>query len=174
MLKRFRISDGQYAGWMGKISTLTGLSGCSGAVVGQFSPGWCFGAYGDPEVPTNVGGLTYLTTEIKASDDGMIYAGMNGFRNAAISAHSSPNLNKYKSSGSFVGWRGRIGTVPTSGETGCTTTAVNSPTPGWCKGGTAAFGTDLGGMTSIRGMALDQDFIYYIDSAPGRFVRTVK
>src|SRR6185436_19823873 len=43
--------------------------------------------------------------------------------------------------GAFIGWIGSVATSPLGGESGCAGAAPNTPTPGWCLGGTSKFST---------------------------------
>lgn len=140
-IQRFNIDTGAYGGWIGRISTSAsnrptgGDPGCSSALEGTFTPGWCTGGLstnGDSD------GMLYQPT-------GIFYQSGNLYvidtRNNRVSSYSAVT-------GAFNGWIGRIGTAPTSGCTWGNNGNYNVSTSGWCIGGKASVansGTDRGG-----------------------------
>src|SRR6185503_1028668 len=82
---------------------------------------------------------------------------------------ASDRIMKWKAStGQYQGWVGLVGTVPTSGAAGCTTTAVGSYTPGWCKGGAGEAGTGDGAMQNPFGLVLSGSNFYVSDAVNNR------
>ena len=64
--------------------------------------------------------------------------------------------------GDFGGWIGRVATAPSGGATGCTSTAIDAATPGWCTGGTSKSGTGDGMFSSLMDVALGPDNLLYV------------
>jgi hypothetical protein len=89
-----------------------------------------------------------------------------------VSDRSNHRILRYNlSSGAFTGWIGKIATVPTGGDTGCTAAAVGAFTPGWCLGGTAATGTGDGQFNLPKGLTIDSGNLYAVDSSNHRVQR---
>jgi hypothetical protein len=111
-----------------------GASGCNGAAVGTFTPGWCIGG----SASSNSGGSGGLkkAKNLHVNDAiGMLYIG--DWDQSAV--------NRYDlSTGAFRGWIGTIAASPTGaapgGPSSCVSAPVNSMTPGWCTGGYAKSG----------------------------------
>ena len=122
-VNKFNAVTGAFIGWIGNTST-TGLSGgpgCAAVVANGTLPGWCTGgtsrgtsSTGSFNAPTGiVGDGTYLYVVDRSN-----------YRIEKI------NL----ATGSAVGWKGRILTVPSSGDSGCSSASIGQVTPGWCSG----------------------------------------
>lgn len=150
-ISKFNLSSGAFLGWLGKIGTSPtgGATGCNGATVGAFTPGWCTG--GAAALGSGDGMLSY-PFGIAVDANGNLYVVDQG----------DARISKYNSAGAFLGWIGKIGTSPTGGATGCKGAAVGTLTPGWCKGGTGATGTEEGALSSPRGIALDSSGNIYV------------
>lgn len=119
-------SAGAFQGWIGRIATSPtgGAAGCSGATVGTFTPGWCKGG----TAASGTGdGMMSSPHGIVLDQSGNFYVN-----------DSNGRINKYNSSGAFLGWAGKVGTSPTGGAAGCNGAAVGAATPGWCTGGTSS------------------------------------
>jgi hypothetical protein len=65
--------------------------------------------------------------------------------------------------GQFDGWIGRVSITPSGGVAGCASTSSGSPTPGWCKGGTATTGSMLGAFYNPLDVATDGTYLYVND-----------
>jgi sugar lactone lactonase YvrE len=151
-------SSGLFQGWIGKIasSPTGGAGGCNGASVGTFTPGWCTGG-----------------TSASGTGDGMMSSPKGIFVDSSgnfyVSDSGNSRINKYNSAGVFQGWIGKIATSPSAGATGCSGASAGTFTPGWCKGGTAASGTNDGMLATPEGITLDANGnLYVADSANHR------
>ncbi len=157
---RYTLSTGVFTGWIGNINSVAtgGASGCSTAAVNTFTPGWCLG--GTARSGTGNG---MLNAPVGIDGDGTsLYVADGG--NFRISRYTM-------SSGAFSGWIGNVNTVPTSGASGCTSTAVGSVTPGWCLGGTARTGTGTGMMNAPKGVVVSGSSLYVVDTNNHRINR---
>jgi hypothetical protein len=136
-IQKFKLSDGSYQGWVGRVSSTAGLSGgvgCSTTLANAATPAWCKGG-----------------TSREGSEDGHLYY-PSGITYVAGNLYVVDAVNHRISSydagtGAFKGWIGRVNAAPTSG---CTTTVNGNgytvSGSGWCFGGTAqASGSDKGG-----------------------------
>jgi hypothetical protein len=79
-----------------------------------------------------------------------------------------------KSTGNMIGWQGNVGTQPTGGDTGCSSTAAGTTTPGWCQGGNGATGYTLGKFSNATSVSGDANFIYVNDEGNHRVTRIPK
>lgn len=134
MVSRYDSATGAFAGWIGWIENTVptgsgpgGPAACTSASTQSVTPGWCTGGqrgYHDDGWPiTGDGRMRY--PQGMAYDSNYLYVGQHG----AIMRFS-------KSDGAFAGWIGRVnGSSPTGGQPGCTVTASDQITPGWCLGG---------------------------------------
>ena len=127
-VQKFTASTGVFGGWIGKIQTSPtgGAAGCNGATSGNFTPGWCLG--GTATLGSGDGMLS-TAQGIFADSGGSLYVADSG--NGRISKYTA-------STGAFVGWIGNVGVSPTGGAAGCNGAAIDTVTPGWCKGGSAS------------------------------------
>lgn len=163
-IQKFKLSDGSYVGWIGRVSSTSGLgggTGCSATASGNQTPTWCRG--GTPQWGTGDGhlrnptGITYNAGTLYVVDYG----------NSRVSSYDS-------ATGAFKGWIGRVATAPASGCV--TTTNANGYTisgSGWCLGGTSTnSGGDKGGGFSFNqareGIATDGTYLYISNSAMSR------
>ncbi|MFL5813126.1 MAG: hypothetical protein ACJ763_06075 [Bdellovibrionia bacterium] len=151
-ISKYSASSGAFLGWIGKIGTSPtgGATGCNGAAVGTFTPGWCTGG-----------------TSTSGAGDGMLNnaygIAWDTSLNIYVADRNNSRISKYNaSSGAFLGWIGKIGSSPTGGATGCIGAAVGALTPGWCKGGAAASGADDGAMNGPQSIALDPSGNLYV------------
>lgn len=134
-ISRFTAITGVFGGWLGRISSTSGLggaAGCSSAAASSFTPGWCTGG-----------------TATSGTGNGMLNAPKGIWGNGTnlwVVDVSNNRISKYnESTGSFVGWSGVISsTSGLGGATGCSTATANNLTPGWCTGGTGKRSTILG------------------------------
>ncbi|HOX47508.1 MAG TPA: chitobiase/beta-hexosaminidase C-terminal domain-containing protein [Myxococcota bacterium] len=74
-------------------------------------------------------------------------------------------------SGAFVGWIGRIGQPPTGGAAGCAGAVSGEVTPGWCTGGTGAYGDQPGAFSSPSRLATHAGVLFVSDTGTGRLNR---
>lgn len=125
--------SGLQQGWIGRIEDVPtgGAASCSVQAAYQATPGWCVGGsatggFGD--------GMLNGPKGIFASNGNLLVA---DFFNHRISRY-------HAATGAFAGWRGGILESPTAGDAGCANAPSGRPAPGWCLGGRAAAGTDVG------------------------------
>ncbi|MCB0389702.1 MAG: fibronectin type III domain-containing protein [Bdellovibrionales bacterium] len=128
-VQRFRLDDGTYGGWIGRINNTPtgGDPGCAGAPVDSFTPGWCKGGaakegngYGYMRDPA---GIAYAA--------GSIYV-VNRYYH---------NISKYNAvTGAFEGWIGRVNSNPSSGCTPASNGDFNVSNSGWCLDGNSQAG----------------------------------
>ncbi|MFL5815765.1 MAG: hypothetical protein ACJ763_19510 [Bdellovibrionia bacterium] len=153
-------SAGAFVGWIGKISTQPtgGAAGCSSAAVGSFTPGWCTGG-----------------VSASGSGDGMMSSPRNialdSSGNFYVSDIGNNRLEKFASTGAFLGWIGKIGTVPTGGVAGCTGASVGAATPGWCTGGASAAGSGDGMYPSVLGLTVSTQGGLYVSLGSNRITK---
>ena len=128
-VQKFRMSDGQFVGWIGRIGTSPsgGATGCQGAPVNTFTPGWCTG--GLSNAGSDDGNLRNPT--------GIVYVAATN--NIYVVDYSNHRVVAYNATtGAFVGWIGRISSNPTGGCTfGNNGNGYAVSQNGWCTGGTA-------------------------------------
>jgi sugar lactone lactonase YvrE len=154
-------SAGVFQGWIGSIATSPtgGASGCNGASVGTFTPGWCKGG---TSTSGTGDGMLNTPTDAAIDSSGNIYVADSG----------NSRINKYDSTGAFIGWIGKIATSPTGGATGCSGASVGTATPGWCQGGTSSSGSGDGMLSSPTKISLDSaGNLYVIDMNAHRLVK---
>lgn len=137
-------SSGVFVGWIGRILTSPtgGATGCNGAAVGTFTPGWCTGGTAQSG---SGDGMMITPEELVVDSSGDLYV-------PDVGGH---RILKFNSAGAFQGWLGKIATSPTGGAAGCNGATVGTATPGWCTGGTATGGTGDAMLTSPLSVALD-------------------
>jgi hypothetical protein len=64
-----------------------------------------------------------------------------------VADSTNSRISKYSSvTGAFIGWIGKIDSVPTGGATGCSNASSGTFIPGWCTGGTGPAGNSDGMM----------------------------
>lgn len=164
MISRYDSVTGAFAGWIGLVNNTTptapgpgGPIGCTSVPNGTVTPGWCIGG-------NNTSGTSYVgdgrvtyPTDIK-SDATYLYVVSYG----AV-------LRFTKSTGTFAGWIGMVNATPTGGSApGCTATAANQLTPGWCTGGSwkrvdpRNHSGIAGGMNHPRSLVLEGTNMYVV------------
>lgn len=128
-ISKFNASTGVFVGWVGNIanSPTGGATGCVGATIGTFTPGWCTGGLSDSG--TGDGMLNYPSAITYVAATGKLYVVDN--LNHRISSYNA-------STGAFTGWIGRIGSAPSGGCSTISNGSYNVSTGGWCTGGTSA------------------------------------
>ncbi len=150
-ISRYTASTGVFTGWIGNINTSPtgGDTGCNGAAVSSFTPGWCTGGTG--KIGTGDGMMNKpISLFVDGSDH--LFVGEGNHR-----------IDKYTAStGAFIGWIGNINASPTGGDAGCNGAAVSTFTPGWCKGGSAKFGTGDGMLRTPNGLFVDSGGKLYV------------
>jgi hypothetical protein len=166
-IMRINMATGVFAGWIGRVMVTPtgGDAGCTTALAGSFTPGWCIG--GRP-MGFGEGGIGNAVRENLAqlipdnamwSPNGIFYNG--GF--LYVSNTDARKLSKYNAStGQFVGWIGGVSLTPTGGTSGCTTTPVGIQTPGWCTGGAAfSYGrTNETGDFPLQGVVIGSEMVF--------------
>ena len=158
---KFTASTGAYIGWIGLIGTSPtgGDTGCNGAMVGTFTPGWCTGGASTngsiDGALTTPGGITFTGSTLYVVDS----------QNHRVSSYDS-------GTGAFKGWIGGFASSSAAPTSGCTKVYNNQNyySQGWCKGGTSAAGTyggDRGGAfymywsgAIVGGITTDGSFLY--------------
>jgi hypothetical protein len=160
-ITKFNASTGAYIGWIGNIGTSPtgGDTGCNGAAVGTYTPGWCTG--GVSAAGSGDGMLIYPSGITYVASSGKLYVMDNN--NHRVSAYTA-------ATGAFVGWIGRTNVAPSSGCTVATNGQYNVSTSGWCKGGTAQAGSQgadkgggfffWGGGGTTNGITSDGTYLY--------------
>lgn len=153
-------SSGVYQGWIGGISgsPTGGAAGCNGAT--GYTPGWCTGGTStDWLVGDNQDGAFYMDS-LAIDYHGNLYVGDDNGR-----------IIKYNSAGVYQGWIGAIDKSPDGGDTGCK--ASVGYTPGWCRGGSSAYGQDgAPGFNEPYGVTIDsRGNLYVSDTYNNRIVR---
>lgn len=145
---------GSYLGWVGEIGTspTAGAAGCAGATAGTVTLGWCLG-----------GTSTYATTTI---GNGGLETPEGLFLNAGNLYFTDSEANFVgrltATTGVFTGWIGLVSTSPTGGDAGCSGSATNAYTPGWCLGGSANISSSgsKGGMWYPKSIAIQGTTLY--------------
>ena len=159
-ISRYTASSGAFTGWIGKIGTTPtgGDAGCAGAVVGSFTPGWCTGG-----------------TAASGTGNGQLAApGGLWTNNTSLYVADTTNnrVSRYTlASGTFTGWMGNINTSPTGGDSGCAGAAAGTLTPGWCTGGTAKTGMNVGMMDAPQFVTGAGLYVYLTDLNNSRVMR---
>ena len=151
-IMKYDNADGSFIGWIGNVylTPSGGANGCSSTASSTFTPGWCRGGFSRPG---NGNGMLSSPVGIHTAG-GFLY----------VADQSNNRISRYNAAtGSFQGWIGKVATVPTGGDPGCTTAAVNSFTPGWCIGGTAGSGTGDGMLSAPKGIIGIGNFLYVSD-----------
>ena len=153
---RFNLSTGASPNWIGLITSITGISGCTGAANSGFTPTWCTGGTSKVGTTTGDGGMNTpygITTDSTG--------------NILVADQGTHRINWYSSTGAFQGWMGRI---LANGGT-CTAGAGNF-TGGFCTGGTSQTGSTAtdGVLKNPQGVAFDGTgaFIYVSDTGNNR------
>lgn len=120
-ITRWNIRTGAFAGWVGLVTNESLSQVVGGTVTNNYPNTWISSAASG----TNTGSRGFGTIYKIRTDGTYIYFG--------DSYHRIGRLRK--SDGGGFQWAGRVGTPPSGGSSGCASTAVGSPTPGWCSGG---------------------------------------
>lgn len=120
-MTRWNIRTGAFAGWVGLVTNESLSQVTGGTTTNNYPNTWISSA----ATGTNTGSRGFGTIYKIRTDSTYIYFG--------DSYHRVGRLRK--SDGGGFQWAGRVGTPPTGGSSGCASTAVGSPTPGWCSGG---------------------------------------
>jgi hypothetical protein len=168
-VNRFLKSTGAPAGFIGALSSATGLSltgycndtSWNSKPYTKVTPGWCVAtALGTAAAHTGSsldGGL---------QDPRGVYSDGT---NLYVLDSGNYRINRYDAlSGAFYGWKGRVATSPTGGEAGCTELVPGDVTSSWCKGGAAAQSSKLGGFDLPTAMSGDSFYLYVFDSRNNR------
>lgn len=158
-IHKYRISDGSYGGWLGRVNTTPtgGAAGCTATGDNTFTPGWCIGGRSESG---NGDGHLYNPTGIEYAA-GNLYV-IDG-RNHRVSSYNAIT-------GAFNGWIGRINATPPSGCTVGSNGDYNVSQSGWCRGGTSrdASDQDRGGGFRFNGyrgdIAFDGTYLYVANS----------
>ncbi len=167
---RFNKSTGAPSGFIGALSVATGLStttmACNDSTWNakaypKVTPGWCqstaLGVSSNHAASSLEGGFV----DIKGiyADSTYLYVLDSG----------NHRINRYDAaSGAPAGWKGRVATVPTGGDTGCTGLSVGDVTTGWCTGGLAGPSSKLGGFDLPTAMSGDSFYLYVFDAQNNR------
>ena len=174
----------------------SGQPNCDSAASGTITPGWCFDGQSrrnrDP-----VGGIDTATNVILLNDilyvshtNGRVVS-YDKFTGAVIELLPNVNqnwigtyqgttdgtdfyytdlnrVNKMDDTGLFLSWIGKVSSnAGMSGPLGCSTTPVNSNTPGWCLNGSARYGFDHGSFHTARAIAYDGNGRLIVGQAQG-------
>jgi len=165
-IKKFEL-DGSMLGYIGQISIFapTGPAECVGYTSGM-TPNWCTGG---GRTTTGSGIHGYTNPYDIAADSTYVY----------IANHNNHRVDRVRiSDGLYRGWIGRVSTIPTDGDSGCTSPgAVGNPTPGWCIGGLASAAATNGTLTSPRSLAYEFETatatpVLYIGDSSSRIIKT--
>jgi hypothetical protein len=98
-----------------------------------------------------------------------------GASHSACNSGANTAIWKLKiSTGNMIGWQGNIGSQPTGGDPGCSSSAATTATPGWCQGGYSAVGYTMGKFNSATMVSGDANFIYVTDEGNHRITRLPK
>ncbi len=174
----------------------TGEPGCDSAANGTITPGWCYGG-SSRRNRNPVGGIDQATDLLLHNDrlyathsNGRIVS-YDKFTGAVIEL--LPNLNenwngtihgttdgtnfyfadtnrivKVDDTGLLLSWIGKVASNSgMSGPLGCSSTPINSNTPGWCLNGSARFGFDHGSFHTARQVVYDGDGRLIVGQAQG-------
>ncbi|MES2964462.1 MAG: invasin domain 3-containing protein [Bdellovibrionota bacterium] len=135
---RFNIQTGASFQWAGRsTSDAPATGGNAGCGVYNTIAQWCTGGapiwtnYCFPNCPSNTANQTTTARYISSlfTDGSYLYS------NYSVNSDYRTMRSSFVDPLTYV-WVGRVGTLPTSG-TGCSTTSLGFPTPGWCGGGGA-------------------------------------
>ncbi|MCX6118172.1 MAG: hypothetical protein NT027_11570 [Proteobacteria bacterium] len=143
--------------WIGRVSNIkptSGNEGCATATIGVATPGWCDG--GAPSTTSAFGdGLMSNPSDVAI-----------GERYLFVSDTGNSRVLKYEtSSGRFIGWIGRVATVPSKGDESCIKSSVGQMTPKWCITGRSIAGVGQGFLTTPLGLYLsNQNKLFVADS----------
>jgi NHL repeat len=176
-VKKINLSTGQLVGWVGAVTTSpTGGISTQCLATNPMSTvnGWCFGGLPNP--------WSWIGQNLLSSDQ---YNGLM-YRPSGIAGDGTPTteanyiyvvdqglhrINKFNAkTGAFIGWIGKIATVPTGGDPGCTDSlnlaAVGKFTPGWCTGGMSTWGSGDGHLAYPSGITYSSNtgYIYVVDA----------
>jgi len=154
-IKKFDKLTGLVKGYIGLIGTFapTGPAACAGYTSGM-TPDWCTGG-GRTNYGAGIHG--YQNPYSVAADNTYIY----------IANYNNQRIDRVRiSDGLYLGWIGRVATVPTDGDPACLTTLVGNPTPNWCIGGTASAANNNGMLNYPRAVYFDPlgGYLYAVDS----------
>jgi hypothetical protein len=152
------------ATWFGRVATTPAFgsnSSCSSTVIGDFTSGYCTGG-----------------SASSGSDDGMMNSPssiyINGSSTLYVADSNNHRISAYDlSTGSFLGWIGKVGALPTGGMTGCESTLSGQVTPGWCIGGTSQSGSGDGMFNTPTGITGDGTYLYVVDQGNYRIIKFV-
>ncbi|MBL7716286.1 MAG: putative Ig domain-containing protein [Bdellovibrionales bacterium] len=159
---RYELATGAFAGWIGRLNSVTGAS-CSAAGSGNFTGGWCTG--GTSQTGNGDGFISGASRGVLADSIG---------NNLFIGDYTNARIERFNlTTGAFTGWIGFVGTTPTGGDAGCTTAAVGTMTPGWCTGGMSQSGTGIGQLGRAAQLSMDTGrvYLYVSDDSNGRINR---
>lgn len=143
-IKQYNLKDGSIVGYIGQISAFppTGPDECVGYTSGM-TPFWCTG-----------GGRTTSSTAIQGYNNP--YSLTADANYIYIANVSNQRIDRVRISDSlYLGWIGKISTVPTDGDPSCLSASIGDPTPTWCIGGTATSGTLAGQFNAPRAITYD-------------------
>lgn len=158
----------RYIGWIGGFRSGTGITPIGSNLATpspaacvsvsswqQPMPGWCVGGLSVENGNTAAGALNYPYGI--GSDTTYIY----------VTNRNSGTVNRYNAAtGAYDGWIGRISSTPTAvgtgGPAGCTSASPGTVTPGWCRGGDRANGSNQGdgSLTSPRAITVAGGYVY--------------
>lgn len=163
---RYDTANGQADGWIGRVSSTSGLGGpstCSSTSSGSATPTWCTG--GTSQVGTTTGSFS--------APMGIYTDGTSLYVTEASGQGRIRKINL--STGADLGWWGRVSTTPTGGDPGCTSASAGSTTPGWCTGGLSTPGSRaIGSFLLPQDITGDSSYIYVVDFEMGRVTRLPK
>ena len=157
-VQKFDAVTGALIGWIGNIGITVptgGVSGCSTAIAGTKTPGWCTGGIG----ATGTGdGMFAVARAVRVDPNTNILY---------VADRDNNRIQKFNATtGAFLGWIGRVKTTVSMTCTGGTP-VVGSYTPGWCTGGTAdtaSVMTGDGTLNSPRGVSTDSTYLYVMET----------
>ena len=168
---RFNKSTGAPSGFISSLSSGTNLSTTTGACNNsgwiaqgypKVTPGWCYA--------TSLG--VALSHASSALDGGLndprgVWTDSAGY--LYVLDTGNHRIEKYDAAlGTFLGWKGRVMTTPTGGETGCTSLVSGDVTSGWCTGGSSGQSSKLGGFDTPTALYGDSFYLYVVDSRNNR------
>jgi uncharacterized repeat protein (TIGR01451 family) len=165
-INKYDVATGAFLGWIGNVSgTPTGGdAGCTSAVFGTFSPGWCIGG---TATIANSGQVGFQNPRAVTATSNHLY----------ITDSTNSRIIKYDHvARSYVGWKGMLRLTAGSagaigGGAGCAGLLPLASTPTWCTGGTAGAGYHTGMFNAPAGIATDGTDIYVGDTGNSRIMR---